>query len=280
MEKITFTAPDGANLVADSIGRGPPVLLLHGGGQTRGAWRRTAAALADRGYHAIAPDARGHGDSAWATQGYTLDVFSADLRAIVQAVGESPALVGASLGGLTALLAIGESAQPIASALVLVDIATRIESEGAESIRRFMTANPDGFDTLEAAADAVARYLPHRPRPKDISGLRRNLREGADGRLYWHWDPSMFSNTDMGAREVMTARVERAAAKIAVPTLLVRGTLSEIVSSAAVDRLREILPSVEVAEVSGAGHMVAGDSNTVFASTTLDFLARVYPSTL
>ena len=276
MKTIYFKGHDNSRLAADSVGAGPPVLLLHGGGQTRGAWYRTAKSLAASGYHAIALDARGHGESDWSKNGYSFEVFVGDLRAILGALGGTPALVGASLGGLTSLLAIGEAESPIASALVLVDIATQIDPIGAKAIHRFMTANPDGFESLEAAAESVARYLPHRPRPTDISGLKRNLRGGANGRLYWHWDPSLFVRETAPDPEAFTARIEAAAARITVPTLLVRGSRSEIVTASAVERFRELVPSAEFAEVSDAGHMVAGDANTSFATTVLDFLARTY----
>jgi len=277
VKAIEFKARDGTRLAADVVGTGPTVLLLHGGGQTRGAWHRSATALADRGYRAIALDARGHGESEWSRSGYHFDVFVDDLRAVIDAVGETPAVVGASLGGLTAMLAIGEAATPIASALVLVDIATRINPSGSSAIHRFMTANPDGFATLEDAAEAVALYLPHRPRPKDVSGLRRNLRTGDNGRLYWHWDPSLFVQDRGPDPTAMTLRVETAAANIKVPVLLVRGSRSEIVTPDAVERFRELVPTSEFAEVADAGHMVAGDANTAFGTAVIDFLARVYP---
>jgi pimeloyl-ACP methyl ester carboxylesterase len=278
METLHFTSKDNIRLAADSFGNGRPVVLLHGGGQTRGAWHHTAKSLADRGYRAIALDLRGHGESDWSKSGYSFDTFTDDLHSVISDVGGRPALIGASLGGMTAMLAIGEANTPIASALVLVDIATQINPEGGKAIHAFMTANPDGFDSVEDAADAVSRYLPHRPRPKDISGLRRNLREGKNGRLFWHWDPSLFNHDAAPDPTVAMARIETAAASIKVPTLLVRGGRSEIVTPEGVSRFRQILPTAEVAEVPEAGHMVAGDANSAFADSVLDFLGRVYPA--
>ena len=48
---------------------------------------------------------------------------------------------------------------------------------------------PDGFATLEEVADAIADYQPHRPRPRHLDGLAKNVRLGDDGRYHWHWDP-------------------------------------------------------------------------------------------
>jgi len=278
MKKLHFTTQEGISLSADSLGSGAPVILLHGGGQTRGAWHRTARALADRGYHAISVDLRGHGESGWSKIGYQLDLFVEDLRSILPDVGGKPALIGASLGGLTSLLTVGESDKPVASALVLVDIATEMNPQGRDAIRAFMTGNLDGFATVEEAADAVARYIPHRPRPKDVSGLNRNLRRGENGRLYWHWDPAMVQSPRVPDPVAMTARFEAAARSLTLPTLLVWGGHSEIVTPEAVEKFKGLAPKAEVTRVAEAGHMIAGDSNSIFGKTVLDFLGRVYPA--
>jgi pimeloyl-ACP methyl ester carboxylesterase len=152
------------------------VLLLHGGGQTRHSWHRTARSLAGQGWSAVALDARGHGDSQWAPdRDYSIDALVADLAAVVTELGERPVLVGASMGGMTALVGQGERGD-LARALVLVDIVPRIEPEGAKRIMDFMTARPDGFGSLEEVADAVRAYNPHRARPVSPEGLRKNVR--------------------------------------------------------------------------------------------------------
>lgn len=277
MTRTEFKGHEGATLVADRVGQGRPVILLHGAGQTRGSWHRTALALADRGRQAITLDTRGHGESDWATGDYNFEIFIGDLRAVIDTLDEPPALIGASMGGLTALLAIGEADRPVASALVLVDIATRINRSGSRAMREFMRANPNGFESVEAAADAVSHYLPHRPRPSNITGLRRNLRERPNGRFYWHWDPKLFANAD-GDPGGITERLEAAARKVTVATMLVRGGRSEMVDEAALQRFRELIPDASIAEVRDAGHMVAGDSNTQFADAVIAFLDRVYPT--
>src|SRR5262249_34987973 len=125
--ELSFTGADGVTLRADGRGdpEAPPVLLLHGGGQTRHAWGGTAEAVARTGRYAISLALRGHGESDWATGDapYRLVRFAADLRAVSAQLAREPALVGASLGGLASLLAIGEAEAPIATAAVLVDIA-------------------------------------------------------------------------------------------------------------------------------------------------------------
>lgn len=279
MTSHIFNGRNGLSLAADVLGDGPPVLLLHGGGQTRASWKGTAGMLAERGYKAIALDARGHGDSEWAKEGYRFRYFADDLIEILDQVEGKPALVGASLGGLTSLLAVGTSDKPLASAIVLVDIAPTMNREGTKEIGTFMRANPDGFASVEEAADAVSRYMTDRPRPRDVSGLRRNLRE-RNGRLYWHWDPAFMQPQGKDGKfdpEEFERQFLNAAKNITIPTLMVRGGRSRIVSEKEVDRLLETIPHCEIAEVKQAGHMVAGDANTSFGDALIPFLERVYP---
>ena len=96
-----FTGRHGNRLVASEIGPARrPVLLLHGGGQTRHAWARTARLLAEHGWHAVAIDQRGHGDSEWVPDGaYAFADFGADAaevaRQIARERGEKPVAIGA-----------------------------------------------------------------------------------------------------------------------------------------------------------------------------------------
>jgi pimeloyl-ACP methyl ester carboxylesterase len=255
---------------------GSPVILLHGGGQTRHAWGGTAEALARAGCWAVTLDQRGHGDSEWAPDGdYDLEAFAADLAGVARALGVRPAVIGASLGGLAALLAEGESEQPLLGALVMVDVAPRLELQGVLRIVGFMMAHPDGFASVEEAADAVAGYLSHRPRPRDTRGLEKNLRLGGDGRWRWHWDPRFLDRRGRGDRSLSDDRLARAARRLRVPTLLVRGRLSDVLSEAAAREFLEMVPHDEYADVAQAAHMVAGDRNDVFTDAVLRFLTRV-----
>jgi pimeloyl-ACP methyl ester carboxylesterase len=163
------------------------------------------------------------------------------------------------------------------AAVVLVDIVPHPEPSGIDRIVSFMRANPDGFSTLDDAADAVASYNPERPRPSDPSGLMRNLRRRENGRLYWHWDPQITA-TDPGQHHDV---LERSALVMArredIPVLLVRGLKSDVVSDAGIATFRAMLPALEVADVGGAGHMVAGDRNDAFNSSVISFLSRHLP---
>ena len=273
---VSFVASGGLRLAGDGHGdpAAPPVVLLAGGGQTRHAWGGTAAKLGRRGWYAITVDQRGHGDSDWAADGdYTVQRYADDLRAVCAQLGTPPAIVGASLGGIAALLAVGEDPPAKVAAIVLVDIAPRIQLQGVGRIVAFMNAHPDGFASLDEAGDAVAAYLHHRPRPKDTKGLEKNLRLGEDGRWRWHWDPRFMN----GRRDGMTGeRLENAARRLHLPTFLVRGRMSDVVSEEDARAFLAIAPNARYTDVSGAGHMVAGDRNDRFTDAVAGFLAEVH----
>lgn len=280
VEKQILIGADGLELHADAWGcpDDPPVLLLHGGGQTRHAWAGTGRELAEAGWYAISVDMRGHGESDWCADGnYLHDHFAADTLALIRNCDQPPVVVGASLGGISAILAIGELAQePIARALVLVDIATRMEPDGVQRIIQFMQARPDGFESLEEVADAISAYNPHRPRGKSLSGLQKNLRQGEDGRYRWHWDPRFLEGpkNPTNHSEFKPGRMEDAARGLSVPTLLVRGRMSDLLSEEGAREFLELVPHAKYVDVSGAGHMVAGDRNDVFSKAVIEFLEQ------
>lgn len=253
---------------------GQPVILLHGGGQTRHSWSKALSELAAAGYKVISPDLRGHGESQWCPEGrYTLDDYMVDLGLIMGTLVSSPILVGASLGGVVSLVGLGEQQLPPARALVLVDVVPRMESAGVKEIIDFMSANSDGFVSIDAAADAVAQYLPHRPRRSSRDGLLKNLRRRSNGRYYWHWDPAIHSNAGSPDDiETMAQRMEAAARLIDVPTLVMRGGRSRVVSAEGVAHLAELIPHADFVDIAEAGHMVVGDQNDEFNAVIREFL--------
>ena len=278
---VSFTGADGITLRGDAWGRPEdrPVLMLHGGGQTRHSWAGTAQTLAVEGWYAVSIDLRGHGESDWSPDGvYGFRPFADDTVAVASSFREPPVLVGASLGGISALIAEGESDSSVAAGIVLVDVTPRLERVGVERIMNFMNLKPEGFETLEEAADAIAVYRRHRSRPKDVSGLAKNLRKGDDGRYHWHWDPAFIR----GSKGLTHSVVEEpnlllaAARKLEVPVLLVRGRESDVVSETGANEFTEAVPHAKFADVSGAGHMVAGDRNDAFSGAVIDFLREAY----
>ncbi len=162
-ERVVFEGFEGLKLVADVRGDPDacPVLFLHGGGQTRYAWGSTAETVAAQGWRTVAMDLRGHGDSDWADNGdYSFTAFCADCVAVVDQLGRPPVLVGASLGGMSAMLAEGTSDRTVSCGLVLVDITPKTNAPGIERIKTFMLSGVDGFDSLEDGGRIHRRVHP------------------------------------------------------------------------------------------------------------------------
>ncbi len=284
-ERTELELPTRSGLVLRADAYGDPtdrsVVLVHGGGQTRHSWGGTATALARQGWYAVAYDQRGHGTSDRALdQDYSNQAFATDCidacAALHDPSGRPPVLVGASLGGLSGLLAEGSLAPGTTSALVLVDITPRMERAGVDRIVGFMLDRVEtGFADLDEAADAIAAYQPHRPRPTDLTGLSKNLRKDPDGRWRWHWDPDMFLGPTPLGTNARANQFDDAARHLTVPTLLVRGRMSDLVSEETARHFLELCPDAAYVDVSGAGHMVAGDRNDVFSDAVARFLASL-----
>lgn len=278
---LHYEVPDGLRLVGTAWGpaSGPPVLMLHGGGQTRHSWSGAARRLAASGRRVVALDLRGHGESDWCPRGrYNVADFAGDLHSVLDSFDQPPTVVGASLGGVTALLHGELYGNDRLSGVVLVDIVARIEQEGARRIMDWMLTHPDGFESLEAVADAISAYAPRRKRDRRLEGVERVVRRGDDGRYRWHWDPKFLS--EGGPIEVVDReRLLAAARLLRVPTLVVRGRESDVISMEGVYEFIAAVPHAEFTDVLGAGHMVAGDRNDAFAAAVQDFLDRRVSST-
>ncbi|KAA2285242.1 alpha/beta fold hydrolase [Arenimonas fontis] len=269
---LSLRAGDGLPLAAQALpGGGPGVLLSHGFGQTRQAWSATQARLAGQGLASLAWDARGHGQSARnpPDRPYRGQQFVDDVRVAAAAAGRAPVLIGASMGGLTGLLAQA-AARPF-SALVLVDITPRWEASGVERILAFMRAHPDGFASYHEAAERIADYLPHRRGRKSPSQLAHLLVPRGDGRLVWHWDPRLLDEF-IPDTAGLHSRLEDACRALDVPVLLVSGGRSDLVSDETVAHFLDLAPHARHVRLPEATHMVAGDDNDAFTDTLLEFL--------
>jgi pimeloyl-ACP methyl ester carboxylesterase len=275
VEQVRFSGSGNLRLVADVRGDADanPVLFLHGAGQTRHAWGRTASAVAANGWRSVSLDMRGHGESDWASDGdYSFESFVADCVAVVHQLGTPPVLVGASLGGITALMAEGTADGVFSQGLVLVDITSHTNPSGVARIRDFMRSGVDGFDSLDDAAQAIAEYTPQRRRGSSPDGLRKVLRE-RDGRWYWHWDPMFIAASRKVALDSEPGEFRGVALRdITIPTMLVRGMMSDVVTDEGVSHLQSLIPTIDVVDVEGATHMVAGDKNDAFSDAIVSYL--------
>jgi pimeloyl-ACP methyl ester carboxylesterase len=279
-QTVDFSGVDGITLTADEWNRGsdsaadrPTILMLHGGGQNRFSWKNTGQILADEGFHVVAVDTRGHGDSDRAPGAdYAIETLTSDVLHVLDAIGRPVVLIGASMGGLTGLLVADQAGPQQVTKLVLVDVVPRFDKSGSARIREFMFNHVHGFDSLDEAAEAVAAYLPHRTKPRSPEGLKKNLRH-RDGRWYWHWDPAFLTKPEDDP-QIRVEKLEQAAIDLKIPILLIRGKLSDVVSTEGVKEFLEKVPSAEFVELSDAGHTAAGDDNDAFSEVVVQFVSR------
>jgi pimeloyl-ACP methyl ester carboxylesterase len=270
-----FTGDGGISLVADEFGdpMDSPVIMLHGGGQSRSAWRSAASALSAYGYHAITVDMRGHGESDWSPDGdYAFDRYAADLAAMISQLGQPAILLGASHGGLSAIVTASTYPSCV-RALALADVTPWLDEDHADGMRASLRTAAKGFATVEDAA-AMVNSLRGTPPRSNNAGLRAHMREGEDGRLYWHWDPRFIEDRFVrhggeGGRLVAAAR------DLPMPVLLMYGEFSNVVNLGQITAFQAALPSLRVVEIAGVGHMVTGDDNSAFLPPLIGFLTEV-----
>jgi pimeloyl-ACP methyl ester carboxylesterase len=247
----------------------PNLVLLHGFTGHARTWDAFAEAMTDR-YRVLALDQRGHGESAWASpNAYGVDDMREDLAAFVSALGlDRFTLLGLSMGGNVAIHFAG-GRPPDLAALVIVDIAPEVEPSGAGRIQASVRAK-DLFESPDEAFAAARAANPIPPEAHHRHRIEHNLMLTEDGRWTWRDDCALRAP---GAVRVRDPEVGwRAVANIAVPTLLVRGELSDLVSPKVAERMLGANPNIRMTTVKGAGHSVPLDQPDAFLVACREFL--------
>jgi esterase len=251
----------------------PAIVLLHGGHQSAHSWDLVSLHLAQR-YRVFALDQRGHGDSEWARDvEYTNTTMSEDAEAFIQALGiATPVLIGHSMGGRNALVLTRRS-PALLRALVIVDIAPEISDEGRKVIGGFVRTNQE-FDDLEHFILNVRKYDPYRPREHIERTVKYNMLQRADGKFVSKCDSTprrlgLVRGAD--ADHVTLDDVRR----FPMPTLVVRGENSNIVTPEAAEHFRDALPRGKLAVVPNCGHNVHGQNTLGFLGALNGFLEGV-----
>ena len=262
----TIAGPAGLLAVWEWPGGEPATLLLHGVGNYGRYWDAFAAAVAGR-LRLVAPDARGHGDSARPNDGYAAADFVADAVAILDGHGIDRALVvGHSMGGYHAAMLAATHPERVRG-LVIVDAGPEALPEGAERARRLSLGRPASFaDRAEAEA-----YLLRTSPGYDDSVYENRLRwlfRADGGRLAWRSSAQALSRIFGGSPD--RAGSWARAASITVPTLVVRGTRSPVLAAEAAERLVAAIPGARLLELE-AGHNVALDRPRELAEAVVSF---------
>ena len=250
----------------------PAVVLLHGLSGHARTWDALAASLCSH-YRVLALDQRGHGESDWdPARNYATSDLLHDFEAFVTALQlERYALLGLSMGGRVSIAHAG--ARPAGlQRLVLVDIGAETDPNGMASIQ----ANAQRTDTFASISDAMERARADNPVPplahhehRIVHGLMRQ----ADGLWTYRYDRALRDPN--AVREHQTAaQAWTSVASIAVPTLLVRGANSDILSPAVAERMCTAIAQCEFVEIAGAGHSVPLDKPVEFGQAVTQFLCK------
>jgi pimeloyl-ACP methyl ester carboxylesterase len=249
----------------------PPVLLLHGGGQTARTWDLCALALRPR-LHCLALDQRGHGDSEWAYDfAYAPDDHAQDFAALLDHLGIARAIVvGMSMGCLNGLCFSARWPERVA-AFVAVDAGPWVQMEGGRRIADFVRG-ADGAQGLDDWVAAAQRFNPRRDPRLLRQSLLHNLRALPDGKLTWKTDRRR--PIDLGAIEGRLATLREKLDRIRCPVLILRGAESDVFSDEDAARFAAALPDARWTSIAGAGHAIQGDKPAELVREVAAFLAE------
>jgi pimeloyl-ACP methyl ester carboxylesterase len=249
----------------------PVLVLLHGYTGHARSWDLFAASMTSR-YRVLALDQRGHGETQWAATAYDTSEMVADLEAFVAALRlDQFTLLGLSMGGLVSIGYAGKRPRELAK-LVIVDIAPELDTVGLQRIQAGVVRS-DVFDTAE---EAYARARADNPIPPDDQLRHRvqySLMRRDDGRFTYRYDPAL--RDPKNPRKGIPPETGWAlVSNINVPTLLVRGALSDILSRPIAQRMVKAIPAGagRLVEVAGSGHPVPLDKPGGFLDAVATFL--------
>jgi esterase len=255
--KHTFLTVHGLRLHYHDWGSAdaPPAVWVHGYTSSAEAFNAPARHFQER-CHSIAPDVRGHGESAWSPTGaYQYSDQVGDLEDLVKQLGlEQFILIGTSMGGIIAMTYAGAHPERLVR-LVINDIGPDAEV-GTQRITQTVGTRPEAFATLEDAMAYRRQVSPITARrsPEDQRELALGvLRQQPDGRWVWKMDPTYIQQRVKHGpppRPALWPVLQR----LPCPTLVVWGRESDVLSEAQARRMVEVMPRGELVAVPGVGH--------------------------
>ena len=268
VRRKTVAVEPGRQLSSLVWGDGPPDLVfLHGGAQNAHTWDTVALAL-DRPLLAV--DLPGHGHSDGGRAGSLQpDSNAADVAVVIgELAPEARAVVGMSLGGLTAL-ALSRHAPHLVRGLVLVDITPGVTAEKAEAIHSFVNG-PDSFADFDELLARTIEFNPTRSESSLRRGILHNAVQRDDGS--WVWRYARF-RTEPSATSTDWAGLWEAVSELPAPVMLIRGLRPQsVVDDADETEFRRRRPDARIEHLD-AGHSVQGDTPVELAALIADFIA-------
>ena len=251
----------------------PPMLLLHGFSGHAHTWDIFARAVCG-GFHVLALDQRGHGDTEWAKDGaYAIDDHVGDIAAFHDRLDLGPVvLIGLSMGGRNAIRFTSLHPGKVEK-LVVVDIGPDIDPRGAERVRQTAANAPEDFASIDDAIEYLRRANPTMS-PASEAALRSRVEHGVNqlpnGRYTWKYDKALRDQRRAGAQPPID--LWPAVRQIKAPTLIVRGGASDVFSPDTAKRMLEMIPGSRFVEIPGAGHSVPAEAPVEFERAVREFL--------
>ena len=218
----------------------PLIVMLHGGSQQAHSWDFVSLPLSEN-YHILALDQRGHGDSAWASDGdYSTEGHQTDIDAFVSDLGLNGFhLIGHSMGGRNSYVWASRNSEKLSS-LTIVDTGPEAQHRGRNRIQNFREL-PDELDSFEDFASRVQEYT-GRTREQTLGALKYSIREREDGKWTWKYD-KLLRTPGHQTPQLSTEQLWEAVAKISCPTLVVRGGDSDIFANETMEKMSEVIPN-------------------------------------
>jgi pimeloyl-ACP methyl ester carboxylesterase len=248
----------------------PPMLLLHGFSGHGHTWDTFAQAMCER-FHVLALDQRGFGDSAWAPDhAYTERDHAADVRGLYDALQLAPmVLIGLSMGGRNAMAYTAQHPHTVAR-LVIVDIGPDIDPRGAERVRRVAAEAPEEFVSVDAVIDYLRQYQTHAAEAALRHRVIHGVKQLPNGKYTWKYDPFFRQQRRQG--QPQRADLWPMMQQITVPTLIVRGSASDVFAPATAQRMQATIPDCQLVEIPGAGHSIPAEAPAAFEKVVREFL--------
>tara|TARA_B100001250_G_scaffold280327_1_gene242680 strand:+ start:5127 stop:6044 length:918 start_codon:yes stop_codon:yes gene_type:complete len=260
VERKFFTSSEGFSISGIFWGEEPPQLVfLHGGAQNAHTWDTVALAL---DMPLLALDLPGHGHSDWRPKcDYTPFVLADQVaEAIKHWAPETEAVVGMSLGGLTALCIAADYPQ-LVKRLGIVDVTPGTDQAKAEPIINFV-AGPEVFESFE---EILKRTIEHNPTRSETSlrrGVLHNAHEIEDGKWSWRYDVGRAwkdKNNENASEAIDFSELWNKVAEIKSPLHLWLGGAWSVVGDEDVQKMKSFQQEIVVKKVEGAGHSIQGD---------------------
>ena len=266
---------NGINIHYLDWGEGSPrhVVLLHGLGGQAHTWDQFAQDVRES-IRVIAPDLRGHGESGHAADGYTLDKFAADVKALGRHMNLPVFdLVGHSLGALVAIW-FAARYPALVNRLVLVDGGPGLDLEAARQGSADRFARPLGFDTAEEAKEWHRERYPTRSDDWLEQRVKHGMAENWAGKWVFRHDPELYWVLDRSPQQLheQEQKTWEMLAAIRCPVLLLRGEESTLLSLEAPRHIASAAHNVTLLEIPGAGHSIPADAPDAFRDAPLAFL--------